>query len=62
MRVGRRRKSHVSDLSVSVFLHTGHMLCDAVRFACWSFVWVMGQFHEAQLKQSSSCSLLGAMS
>ena len=62
VRVGRRRKSNVSDLSVSVFLHTGHMFCVAVRFACWSFVWVMGQFHEAQLKQSSSCSLFGAMS
>ena len=61
MRFGRRRKSNVSDLSVSVFLHTEDMFCVAVRFACWRFVWVMGQFHEAQLKQSSSCSLFGAI-
>ena len=61
VRVGRRRKSNVSALIVSVFLHTEHMFCVAVRFACWSFVWVMGLFHEDQLKQSSSCSLFGAI-
>ena len=28
------------------------MFCVAVRFACWGFVWVMGQFHEAHLRSS----------